>query len=259
MPRSKSAAKDAAKPPEAPPSFAVAAVAGPPHHRVASALLAVVAALPVEVALTKLADQWRVMPDGTGRRAIRAAAITLLRRDVPVRAAPPPMPDVVLPEPEPDPAPAPRTPPAPSPKTGALTTLALEDAARMLMSAQEEEAAPPPIPADALAALMSLDSAADPETPDADGEGSFRPLPAPPALDGMAALLDADDTPAVAKPKRSRKPKVKGPSTGAAEAAAIDLDAAFAILSDVEDVTLPAPKPALDLSAQFAAMEGDGD
>lgn len=250
MPRQKPAPTEAPKPPEAPAAFAAVEESGSAHRRVGAALVAVVETLPVELALTKLAEIWRVTPDGTARRAIRAAAITLLRRDAPVRAAPPPLP---APEPvEPDP-PAPV--PAPVPKAGALTTLALEDAARMLLSAQEEDTTPPPLPADAMAALMALDA------PDPEASDGFRPLPPPPELHGTAAPHAMDDPPSPTppKPKRTKKPKAQPALPEMAEAATKDMDAAFAILAGVDDVTLPPPKPALDLSAQFAALEKDGD
>lgn len=265
---------------EAPVPVSLPASSGPPvaaHRQAADAMLSILAPLPVQDGLRHLADLWSRTPHGTGRRAIRTAAIALLRRDpLPVPAPAPIMaavaePEVVLP-PEPPPK------PAPPPRAGALTTLALEDAARMLMaSAGEDEPTLSPIPDDALDLLEALDApdtdqvtaaptADEPDSPAPEpAVEAFRPLPPPPVL-----VAVEDPAPPAPKPKpRTRKAKTVDPGLAAEllamsdtvapapPALKIDLGATFAELDSGEEP--PKPKPALDLSAQFAALDGDGD
>ena len=102
-----------------------AGVTSADHRTAAGMMRRALAGLPPMAALDQLRALYARLPNGTARRAVLAARLAILRDNLP---APVPVAPVVVPEPAPVITKAP-------PKAGALSTLALEDAARMLMAA----------------------------------------------------------------------------------------------------------------------------
>lgn len=214
----------------------------PRHHRIAARLSDVLAGAGPDQAIAALSALSPV--DGTARRAVRSAMIAALRAAVQERPAPQPVP-------EPDPLPVEDSLPPQPPKAGVLNTLALDQAARMLLAAADEE-----------------DGAQEPaeEPPDQDS-AVFTATPlAALASDGLSPPDDTAPAPTEPKPKRRKKA-----AEPASVAALLDDPAELAPLSVDVTATLTALEaadfsaalkkpPVLDLSAQFAAMEGpDGD
>lgn len=246
------------------------------HRVVAKALLKAVADLHPDEALEALDPFYMRERDGTRRRAIRAVRITLMRKAVetPPRVIVPVV--EVVPEPEPEPEPVVVTeppPPKPVPK-GKLLSVSLEDAAKLLMTAPEPvaEAAPAPeapltedapefAPIDwaaAAAGLSAFDMPDEPEVVTADMPIMMvAPAPAP-ILEMMDAVEPApaeeSSTPAEAGapalPKRAKK---------AAKAAMPDLSAQFAAMAGdgmeaLAEVPVARPVPGLDEGLR--ALEG---
>lgn len=187
-------------------------------HRAASAMmLRALAGLDPVVALDRLRALYASLPNGTARRAVLAARLSILRDDLPQRITPVAPPPVA----------APVVTKAP-PKAGALSTLALDAAARLLMEAGGEEDAPPPTRApkaappvaDLFAALAAAEDE-DPETEVALAPPS--PDPAPPLADppvetDVSAPLpaaeipaDSDPAPAAAAARAKSKPRKAKP------------------------------------------------
>jgi hypothetical protein len=226
------------------------------HRVVAKALLKAVADLHPEEALEALDPFYMRERDGIRRRALRAARITLMRKAVetPPRLIVPIV--EAIPEPEPEPEPVVVTePPAPKPiPKGKLLSVSLEDAAKLLMTAPEPVA----------------EAAPAPETPAAEDAPEFAPIDWAAAAAGLSAF-DMPDEPEVVAADLPIMMVAPAPAPilemlDAAEAAAAEAAA-------VEDSALPSetaapapPKrakkvakpPLPDLSAQFAAMSGDG-
>jgi hypothetical protein len=237
--------------------------ARPLHRRIAADLGALVADLPPAAARDALAALLPQSRD-TRRRALRAALIQSIRLAGMAAPAAEPAPPPPPPEP-PEPPKAPGA--APPPKAGALTSLALEDAARLLFAAggdDEEDgddtATPDPLPEGD--AQDAPDTAAPPQADEPAAEPAFQPRDL--ATDVQAEA--AEDVPAPApKPKR-RKSKATDPADAGALLAAtglpdipakpvaFDLSAQFAALGADEAEETPAKPAAFDLSSQFAAM-----
>lgn len=284
------------KAPAPPPVIVETAVADPDagvtladHRTAAGMMLRALAGLPPMEALDRLRGLYARLPNGTARRAVLAARLAILRDNLP---APVPSVPVVLPI-EPEPAPVVVKPP----KAGALSTLALEDAARMLMAAagpEEDDTpatkAPAPV---AVADLFAALAAGEDDTVDAapDAWDSFdTPEPQPSEVtsdDRIAAVTeadegtepepkgtgdsppdtaDADQTPPP-KPARSktkpRKAKAANPDEQTAPEAgfvAIPPQAMAASLPDLSalDDLSDAP-PAFDLGSAFAALAETDD
>lgn len=229
--------------PTAPPQQAE--VWRPRHYRIAARLSEVLAGEGPDQAIAALRALSPV--DGTARRAVRSAMIAALRAAAATAPAP-------QPAAEPEPLPAedtPPPPPPPPPKAGVLNTLALDQAARMLMAASSDE--------DGLQA--------DPEPADeplTDGKAAFTPT----QLAALAALDDltpaADTAPAPPEPKPKRRKKAAEPASIAAlledpaEPAplAVDVSATLSALDAADFPKAIRKPPVLDLSAQFAAMDG---
>ena len=221
------------------------------HRVVAKALLKAVADLHPDEALEALDPFYMRERDGTRRRAIRAVRITLMRKAV---ETPPrvivPMVEVV-PEPEPEPEPVVVTeppPPKPVPK-GKLLSVSLEDAAKLLMTAPEPVAEAAPVP----------------ETPAVEAAPEFQPMDWAAAAAGLASF-DMPDVPEVVAEDMPIMMVAPAPAPilemmDAVEAAPAEQS------STPAEAEAPAPpkrakkavKAAMpDLSAQFAAMAGDG-
>lgn len=241
------------KPPEPPrsPSAAPPAQGGPmiappdtrpAHRRAADGLAAALAGAPPAAARDALAALLARSTD-TPRRAARAALIDAIRQaSGPARPALPAA--APAPDPEPEAPPPPR--PAPAPKAGALTSLALEDAARLLFAAggDDDDATGPALPDDGTAATDPAGHSADDPAPPA-----FQKLD----LSAFDAFGDSDSDTAQPPP-----PPAHDPKPGRRKAKATDPAQAAAMLAgDAADAEVtPAPKPAaFDLSAQFAAMD----
>ena len=233
-------------------------------HRVAAkALLKAVADLHPDEALERL-DPFRAKATGAGRRALRAARILLMRQSLEAAPREAVAEDIPVVEVEPlaevatEPPPPP-PPPKPAPM-GKMLSVSLEDAAKLLMVAPEPEAAPAPkAPAEA-------PPAADPP---------FAPLDWAAAAASLAAFdlpEEADvavaDLP-VMMVAPAPEPLLELMDMEAAEAALGEVadDAARLAPTDAEEKAASPPakrgkkaaKAALpDLSAQFAAMAGDG-
>ena len=214
----------------------------PRHHRIAARLSDVLASAGPDQAIAALSALSPV--DGTARRAVRSAMIAALRAAAQERPAPQPVP-------EPDPLPAEDALPPQPPKAGVLNTLALDQAARMLLAAADEE-----------------DGAQEPaEEPPEEDSAVFPPTP-PAARAPHGLSPHKDSAPAPTDPKPKRRKKAEEPASVAAllddpaEPAPLSVDVT-ATLTALEAAASPAAlkkPPVLDLSAQFAAMEGpDGD
>ncbi|WP_173861079.1 hypothetical protein [Tabrizicola sp. TH137] len=226
------------------------------HQVVAKALLKAVADLHPDAALEALAPFYARERNATRRRAIRAVRISLMRKAL---DAPPPvvsLPEpVVEPEPVPEVATEPPPPPKPAPK-GKLLSMNLEEAAKLLMIAPEPEVAAAPAPAPAEA------EQAEPEAAEASPE--FQPMDWAAAAAGLAALdLPEEAEVAVADLPILMVAPAAAPVAGQTD----DATAQGGPTSDPEGETPAkakkkggtAAKAAIpDLSAQFAAMSGDG-
>lgn len=263
-----------------PPLAAPAPVAATPvvfanWREAAEMMRNAVAVLPPAQALDRLRAVYATLPPGTARRAVLAARIAIIRDNLPAQAA--------LPLPKAEPAAAPPPPPPQKPlKAGALSTLALEDAARMLMLTDEDTPDdPPPVTAkpdpaallagmdDAFAALGSDDPVPEPE-PEPEPEEHLPPTPAKakksrapkamPAFDDPFAAFDTSDGSAAA----AEVPQPAFQPTPPSEMATI--------LPEPEPQAAPkpraprakkpkAPTPDLtvDLSAAFSAIADDAD
>lgn len=205
-------------------------------------VLCLTAKLHPDEALARLGPLWAASTPGIAQRALLAARITLMRRAMTV--APPvavlPEPDPVC-EPEPAPVFVPAPPPKPAPlKTGALTLLNLEDAAKMLMAGGIDDHAE---------VVEAADLPADVALADARMELAE-------VIAAEAAMVDAK--------AKAKKPKAKRAEVAAASPVALDLAAQFAAMGgdDAGAAAKPAKKAkaaglAIDLSAQFAAMGED--
>lgn len=242
------AAPAAAKPSE--PVAAPTPIDGPitNHREAAAAMLVALAGLPPTAALDRLTALYATLSPGSARRAVLKARLTLLRDGLPTPVA---RPVVVELAPVPDP-PVPK----PAPRVGALSTLALEDAARLLAATEEEddgdqagESADPAPPPPAMPPVADLF---------AELAGTTDPEQAPPA--------DVEPLPDPAPPKpRAKTSRKSAPAEGAAgfvptPPEAMALDVAALLSGDAEDAADKTPPAALaDLSAAFAALdEPDG-
>lgn len=254
-----------------------AGVTSADHRTAAGMMLRALAGLPPMAALDQLRALYARLPNGTARRAVLAARLAILRDNLP---APVPVAPVVVPEPAPVITKAP-------PKAGALSTLALEDAARMLMAAagpEEDETPPakaqtPAAVADIFAALAAGEDESDTPAQDA-WDGFDTPEPEPLARDRIAPETveadpqsmdgsptddaEADQTPAPKPARAKTKPrKAKAAATQAdtetgfvampPQAMAVSLPD----LSALDDLT-EAPAP-FDLGAAFAALAETDD
>ncbi len=266
-------------------------------EKATAAVAKAVAGLPADAAAARLAAHAAGEPPGLRRRALLAARIAVMRRaldapepeiEVKAVAAPPPPP----PEPEPEPEPVPVVK-APKPLSkGVMMSVNLDDVARMLSAPAEEpqpqEAAPAavaepeatsapgvtmPDPAALFAALdwegtaARLEPAEVPRSAEedmAEAWGSWsaateeEPRSEDPAPEPMEAAA-RDDVPPVAGKGGEKRAK--------ARMATVDPGAALAALAAAEPpadtsaavAAAAKPKPlAIDLSAQFAAMDGLG-
>ena len=214
-----------------------------PLKTMSRALVKAVARLEPDAAVARLAAHHAAEPPGLRRRALLAARIELIRKAMEV----PPKPVVVVvPEPEPvvePPPPVVIVPPKPLSK-GVVTSINLDDVAKMLMAAPAaEEAAEPPAPEapagavamqDVAAAFAALDWGDTAEQVDVPSGGEA-PLWADPAVGGSTEAAGA----------------MPDPGTGAA--GMMDLAAQFAAMGAEEEA--PAPPKGFDLSATFAAMD----
>lgn len=236
------------------------------HRVVAKAMLKAVADLHPEEALERLAPFCARAETGTARRALRAARIALMRRalEAPERAEPgtaeasapePPVPEVVT------------DPPAPKPiPKGKLMAVSLEDAARMLFVAPVAEAEPEAAP-DSGAAAAEGGAALDWAAASAGLVAAEVPEEAE-AVDDLPVLMVAPAPTEV----------LERMDMEAAEAAldeVVDDSARFAAPEAAAPAAPPAPEKRAkagvsrqgragggaalpDLSAQFAALAGDG-
>jgi hypothetical protein len=207
------------------------------------ALVKAVARLEPDTAVARLAAHYAAEPQGLRRRALLAARIEVIRKAM--EAPPKPVVDVV-PEPEPvvePPPPVVIVPPKPLSK-GVVTSINLDDVAKMLMAAPAaEEVAEPPVPEapagaaampDVAAAFAALDWGDTAEQVDVPSGGEA-PLWADPAVAGSTTAAGA------------------APDLGKGSPGMMDLAAQFAAMG-AEDQAPIAPK-GFDLSATFAAMD----
>lgn len=217
------------------------------HQAVAKALLKAVADLHPHEALERLEPFYVQSRPGTGQRALRAARIMLMRRalDLPlpglaVAETMPPEPEPPIPEVVTEPP-----PPKPAPK-GKLMSINLDDVAKLLMEPPVPEAPP-------------QDAAPEPEP-------EFAPIDWAAAAAGLAAF-DMPDEPAVEAEQMPVMMVALVPAPvldlldeGQAEMAAEET-------AEAAEKTEAAPKTQAkrgkkaampDLSAEFAALSGDG-
>lgn len=223
------------------------------HQVVAKALLKAVADLHPDVALEALEPFYARERDGTRRRAIRAARITLMRKAVetPPRVILPVV--EAVPEPEPPEPEVVTEPPAPKPiPKGKLLSVSLEDAAKLLFVAPEPE----PEAAPAVAAAPEAEAPAEPE---------FAPIDWAAAAAGLSAFDMPDEPEVVAAdlPIMMVAPTPAPILEMLEEAETVPAEESIAP-AEAMAPTPPkrgkkAAKAAMpDLSAQFAAMSGDG-
>jgi len=263
MPRKAAAAPKPAEPAAAAPSPVIGPITN--HREAAAAMLVALAGLPPATALSRLATLYATLPQGTARRAVLKARLTLLRDGLPV-AAPAPVAVEAAPAPPPPPLPVPKA----APKAGALSTLALEDAARLLAAAgneeDEDQAETPPAAKAMLPPVKDIFAELAGEG-DSDAAPDVDAPPEPPAV--------AEPAPAKGKGKSARKPaKVDGAAAFVPtppEAMALDVlgllseeakeEASAADLPDLSAAFAAfdeqAPGTAPDLSAAFAAFARD--
>lgn len=214
-----------------------------PLKTMSRALVKAVARLEPDTAVARLAAHYAAEPQGLRRRALLAARIEMIRKAM--EAPPKPVVDVV-PEPEPvvePPPPVVIVPPKPMSK-GVVTSINLDDVAKMLMAAPAaEEVAEPPVPEapagaaampDVAAAFAALDWGDTAEQVDVPSGGEA-PLWADPAVAGSTTTAGA------------------APDLGKGSPGMMDLAAQFAAMG-AEDQAPIAPK-GFDLSATFAAMD----
>lgn len=252
-------------------------------HRAASAMmLRALAGLDAQTALERLRTLYASLPNGTARRAVLAARLAILRDDLtePAKlAAPPPVvpPPVVK----------------PTFKPGALSTLALDAAAKLLFDAdaeEEEEPPPPPPPkskaappvADLFAALAATDAdddeddwaterlaSPDPEPvlaeiefPDAD-LGRTTPKDMDDQFGIAEPAPDADPEPELtAKPARAKGKPRKAKSVTldtAAIAALMEPDETTATVLEPEDAAVFVPIPPASMASALSVLSAFGD
>lgn len=247
------------------------------HRAAAAMMLRALAGLDAETALERLRSLYASLPNGTARRAVLAARLTILRDDLPepVKAAPPP---------PPTPAPVIKAPL----KTGALSTLALDAAAKLLFDATAEDddeppppksKAPPPV-ADLFAALAATDDEDEDdganETPASSDAAATLAETVFPDMDPDLSVpedltAEADDSETappldperVAKPPRTKAKPRKAKAVAldpAALAAWMEPEETPATVLDPEDAPAFVPTPpaamALALSA-LSALDND--
>ncbi|OYU18430.1 MAG: hypothetical protein CFE34_10490 [Rhodobacteraceae bacterium PARR1] len=223
-------------------------------HRAASAMmLRALAGLDTAAALDRLRVLYASLPNGTARRAVLAARLAILRDDVPERMPVPVPPPVVV---------APVAPKAPL-KAGALSTLALEAAAKLLM---EAGAAPPalvktkprkaksgPMDAAAIAAMMKAEQTPEDVPPQDAPQDSpvFVPTP-PPVMASPLSILSALD----ALPDEETVADLSAGTNAPPARPAFDLGAAFAAFDDDLGADAPVAPPAdLTLTDDLTAMD----
>jgi hypothetical protein len=242
-------------------------------HRAASAMmLRALAGLDTLSALDRLRGLYASLPNGTARRAVLAARLAILRDDVPERVAPA----------APAPVVAPIAPKAP-PKAGALSTLALDAAARLLMEAGADDDAPPPLrtpkAAPPVADLFAALAAADEDDADESSlnsaalEGAFD---APTPQDATDALpepngedaQEVSDTAqtAMGGPETAADLGQEGPASPAQpkakprKAKSIAFDpAALAALTEPEDAAGFVPVPPKAMATAVSALDALAD
>lgn len=232
------------------------------HRVVAKAVLKAVADLHPEEALERLAPFCARAETGTARRALRAARIALMRRalEAPERAEPgtaeasapePPVPEVVT------------DPPAPKPiPKGKLMAVSLEDAARMLFVAPVAEAAPDSGAAaaegfaalDWAAASAGLVAAEVPE--EAEAVDDLPVLMVAPAPTEVLERMDMEAAEAALDEVVDDSARFAAPEAAAPAAPPAPEKRAKAGVSRQGRAGGGAALP--DLSAQFAALAGDG-
>lgn len=252
-------------------------------EKASGAVMKAVAGLPPDGAALRLAVLAAAEPPGLRRRVLLSARIAMMRKAL---EAPEPETEVVVapPPPEPEPEPVVEPPPvvkAPKPLSkGVMTSINLDDVARMLSASVEEAPAqvaePEPEP--------EVEAEADAKSPVPDPSAMFAALD----WEGSAARLDPGEVPgmaagetaagwdqwpteagpamAEASPTEGAAEEPAGPARkagkrGKAGVAVPDASAALAALVAAEPAAPPGkPKAlAIDLSAQFAAMDDPGD
>ena len=232
-----------------------------PLKTMSRALVKAVARLDPDVAVARLAAYHAAEPPGMRRRALLAARIELIRKAM---EAPPKPVVVVVPEPEPvvepPPPPVAIVPPKPLSK-GVMTSINLDDVAKMLMASPDPEPEPvaalaPEVPAgavamqDVAAAFAALDWGDSAEQVEVSAEGEAA------LWSDLAGGTGGLSNPAIAASAPGAVP------AGREKPGAMDLSLAFAALNGADEEeaapVMAEPKAAsLDLAAQFAGLGAD--